>query len=498
MAEISVRLLADVAAYRRAMDDAAAHTRGVADALNLTEREAKQALTALDREAKTAKGSVERLSFAAKGLGGRFGEMFERLANLGRAGAVFGAAGLLTLGVTAAAQAGTALAGVLVDVARTGAEAADEMERLGYINVDTADAAREAGAAFADMDTSGKLLSTLFAALLGPGLSEIAEYTANVAYYMTQLIERYPLLSEIVMRQILGPFLQLAEIMNSLNASTRDADAALKGQALTLEAIGEALEALDSIPLDGYDEVPKRIEGGLRKVGGAIKDTARDLSLLSSEFLRGGEMGTSSVVDTGAWSASIDGWTEAIRVQEEYQRVTDETAQQQRDTATAVRDAWIAAIGGAADAVGSLAEAFPGAAKELYIVQKALSIAQIGANTAVAIMAALAQGGAAGPVLAGVYAALGVANAAAVAASSIGSPPVVQAPGAAPGAGAGTGGPSPSDIRLSGSGFGPRMGNGGAVSIRVGHRAYDAMVDEQMSRSGSLRRAIRASRTQEV
>lgn len=368
-------------------------------------------------------GALKRL---AQGTG--YGDIAEKLSNLGQ--------GLVALGPAAAAAAGAvagvgiavgslvggaAVASYLYDAAKAtgeldgetralddamqqlqqtiGNSVAPEVSTLALLTVAGTLAVTDAAAAYLDARNAAidwyDSLSGISKALVGialPGLaasSAVRGLTASVedgALSELSYIDRA--------KQMIAAADDDADANKRRTTSRRDHTSALEDEIAALQARDPWMEK--AVELDEREaKALADIDVGIRETSAAL---AEGQALRESEAM--------------AWAEIVDG----LRT----------TRQQSIEAAKASRDAWVSTTGDIAGSVGTvlglLAEqegVSKRTAKALVIAQKAAGIAQVGISTAVAIMQALASFGPAGPAIAAGYAATGLAQAAVIAATPL-------------------------------------------------------------------------------
>lgn len=253
----------------------------------------------------------------ARALGGRYGELTERASNLGRAlGAAGGGLGL-ALGVVGAAMTvtlgvGLKVVSMLNDQVRAAAADADEMERLGLITREQADATEAAARQLEAMDASGKAASARLTAELAPALEDIYRVgtqvnlaLADVVGWLGEETAAHPTLATGAADAVLGLSLLrrtiegldtvtkgyreqaqgLAEDLRTLEADRTKGTASRTGNERGLTATGKGNES----------RIGKDIEGGIRDNTKAIEDAKRKLKEIEDDYFRAVELQNAAI-----------------------------------------------------------------------------------------------------------------------------------------------------------------------------------------------------------
>lgn len=368
-------------------------------------------------------GALKRL---AQGAG--YGDVAEKLSNLGQ--------GLVALGPAALAAAG-AVAGVGIAVGSiAGAGAAadflwDAAKATGKLDGE----ARALDNAMRDLkltigDDVAPTLETM-AVLVVAGTLAVSDATKAFLKARTAAIDWYDGLSGVSkgLAALVLPGIAASSAARDLTKSIEDGALAENDYIKRAkDMVGEA---------DKQNEADKRKTATRRDHTSALQDEiaalkARDPWMEKAVELDEREAKALADVDVGIRETSAalaEG--QALRESEAmaWAEIVDglrTTRQKSIEAAKASREAWVSTTGDIAGSVGTvlglLAEqegVSKRTAKALVIAQKAAGIAQVGISTAVAIMQALASFGPAGPAIAAGYAATGIAQAAVIAATPL-------------------------------------------------------------------------------
>jgi len=363
------------------------------------------------------------------------------------AGAVLGGA---VLGwFTAATAAAGAYTGALVSLTKTAGDNARELERLGLVTEEQADAAIKAAAGFEAMDVAGKLLGFTLAEDVGPTVARITRlFTAaglaasdmagklgvGTALLSTGAQVAAGIIGGDQASKAVGIALNaggtlggveglvgdryLAEAARLSSALTAEAEAhakaagAAKGHAAALEDVGQTIRrnGLGDIAwFAGSLNLPRTGFGGL--MGNQASEATRAAGMtaanqgLNALPATANPFETANLAGASAFGAGL---------------ATSETANaaaldRQRGMATELVGIWTSAASSITSAMSGF---FEGNAK----AQKAWSLVSIAVNTAAAIVATFATNGGVNPVslaLAGTMATIGAINFAAAASGTM-------------------------------------------------------------------------------
>lgn len=272
--------------------------------------------TAADGADKSIGSLNERLRLgqdAARALGGRYGEMAERANNLGKvlsglgggAGSVVGVLGA-TFIVSAAAA--VQMVSAINSMVRSAAEAAPELERLGLITSEQAEATGQAARQLEAMEKASTAASSRLVAELAPALTDIYRIGTQTTLALADLT---------------GWLGEQAAVHPTLTTGALDAVGGLSVLRRTLEGL-DTVTASYREQAQGLAEDLRTIEEDAKRAAKSLADNSKALETVGKGNLTtiAGGVAGSAKDNERAYKDVTDGWkrvlAERTRLEEQF------------------------------------------------------------------------------------------------------------------------------------------------------------------------------------